>query len=40
MSVFSGTPRYKGCVEKIVEDAIKEASIYVECNVVNVLPIR
>lgn len=35
MPICLGTPRYKGPVEKIIEDAVKEASIYAKCDAVN-----
>ncbi|XP_014483988.1 PREDICTED: uncharacterized protein F13E9.13, mitochondrial [Dinoponera quadriceps] len=37
VGALPGTPRYKGLVEKIVEDAVKEASIYVECGADGIL---
>ncbi|RLU26263.1 hypothetical protein DMN91_000056 [Ooceraea biroi] len=37
VSVYSGTPRYKGCTERIVEDAVKEAVIYAESCVDGIL---
>lgn len=34
MCVRSGTPKYRGCTEKIVENAIEEALLYAKYNVV------
>lgn len=35
MTKILGTPRYAGCVQKIVDKACKEAEMYVKNNVVS-----
>ncbi|XP_012228011.1 uncharacterized protein F13E9.13, mitochondrial [Linepithema humile] len=37
VEALPGTPKYEGCVEKIVKNAIKEALIYAECCVDGIL---
>ncbi|XP_032670735.1 uncharacterized protein F13E9.13, mitochondrial isoform X2 [Odontomachus brunneus] len=37
VGALPGTPRYKGPVEKIIEDAVKEASIYAKCGADGIL---
>ncbi|XP_011877259.1 PREDICTED: uncharacterized protein F13E9.13, mitochondrial [Vollenhovia emeryi] len=37
VGALPGTPKYGGCSEKIVENAVKETSIYVDCCVDGIL---
>ncbi|KAL6430114.1 hypothetical protein ACFW04_007712 [Cataglyphis niger] len=37
VGALPGTPRYRGCTEKIVENAIEEASLYAKYNVDGIL---
>ncbi|XP_050458584.1 uncharacterized protein F13E9.13, mitochondrial isoform X2 [Cataglyphis hispanica] len=37
VGALPGTPRYRGCTEKIVENAVEEASLYAKYNVDGIL---